>query len=613
VTATIRVTDRDLLQNAVEWLARLPFLGASEMSMLLGVAENRTERVLAELEGLGWCEWVVPSSPELKAPRLYVLTAAARGRLTDLQPSNTLPIGRRETLARLTRLETAAGLNRFVAELAAAAAEDIEVDLADARSLSWSGGRANRCWPPEVEAYACLRWGPWVAPFFVAWDRADAPPIHRRKRVSGWYTYAQSRGWEIPSILVVCPSAREAEQWARAVTNSADRRGCPLLSVFLSTAPAAPADPLGAVWHRVDGQAEALLCERLRWVPEGSEPLTPQRLTGDLELSQLPAAVAPLRNWAAAVTDYPNRVSGLERTAALSLTTGPLQKMMLKWIGHHALLSSRDLSTLMDIREPLAEKLLGGLVELELAQSIPPTESAAPVPIRYVLTGGGLRLLAARDAVPPRRYVRYGVLAAPDSGKASHRLETLVRQFEHTAGTNSFFVRLKRDVDASGGRLLRWLNASEATQAFTYYGQKHWLRPDGYAEIELGGAVRRLFLEWDRGTTRGPQHLIEKFQCYANYFAVQPEAAAGADVLIVTISPHRENVIWHVLKRVFDGPDHPPAGVVTTIDSLLARLGPLATIWQPLGVPRRVPWPVATGVGHARLHLGTEQMSGRRQ
>ena len=376
---SVRATDRDLARDSIEWLARLPFLGTSELKLLLGVTENRAERTVAELERAGWCEWIAPSSPELEAPRLYVLTAAARQRLTDAQRSKALPFTRRETLARLVRLETTAGLNRFVAELASSAPEEIDVHLVDARSLLWLPDRSSRSWPPEVEAYACLRWGPWSGPFFVAWDRADAPPIHRRKRVAGWYTYAQSRGWDIPAILVVCPSQREAEQWARAVVNSADRRGCPLLSVFVSTTRVALADPRGAVWHRVDGWAEALLCDRLKWVPEETEAPALQGLPGDLELSRLHAADSPLRNWAATVGNRSNGVSRSERTAALSLTTGPLQKTMLGWISHHPLLSSGDLSRLMEIREPLAEKMLASLVERKLVQAILPPEPGEAV------------------------------------------------------------------------------------------------------------------------------------------------------------------------------------------------------------------------------------------
>lgn len=149
--------DRDLLHAAVHWLGRLPFLGVSDMSTLLSVGETRARQVLSELEGVGWCEWVATSSPELDERRLYVLTETAQNRLAESPQRNPLPIGRRETLARLSRLETTAGLNRFLSELATAAGEDIEVSLADARTLPWTAPRTKRSWPPDVQAYGCLK------------------------------------------------------------------------------------------------------------------------------------------------------------------------------------------------------------------------------------------------------------------------------------------------------------------------------------------------------------------------------------------------------------------------------------------------------------------------
>jgi hypothetical protein len=170
-------------------------------------------------------------------------------------------------------------------------------------------------------------------------------------------------------------------------------------------------------------------------------------------------------------------------------------------------------------------------------------------------------------------------------------LETLVGQFEHTVGTNSFFVRLKRDVDASGGRLLRWLNASEATERFWHGGRKHWLRPDGYAEVDLGGQIQRVFLEWDRGTTRHRQHAIEKFESYAAYIA-SPECDDGLSpvLLLVTNSPHREDVIWRHFESVFAKVHASPDHFFTSIDTLIGALGPLAPIWRSLETSGRVSW-----------------------
>jgi hypothetical protein len=168
-------------------------------------------------------------------------------------------------------------------------------------------------------------------------------------------------------------------------------------------------------------------------------------------------------------------------------------------------------------------------------------------------------------------------------------LETLVGQFEHTTGTNGFFVRLKCDLDSAGGRLLRWLSASEAAQSFTFGERPHWIRPDGSADIHLGGHTHRIFLECDRGTVGRLDHLTQKFQSYANYFASQRSDCEA--LLIVTPSPHREAVIWRILNDLFPG--DLSASVFTTVDSLLERLGCLAPIWLTNSVSGRVAWQAA--------------------
>jgi hypothetical protein len=577
--------------QALDWLARLPFLCAYDLSALLSIGETRAQRILSELEGMGWCEWVAASSRELDERRLYVLTEAAQNRVSELPSARTLPIGRRETLARLQRLETAAGLNRFLRQLAVAAAAHTLVEAVDVQTLPWTATRSSRFWPPDVEAYACFKWQ-WSAPYFIAWDRAAAPAVHRRKRVSGWYAHALSRRWQTPPILVVCPSEREVEEWARAIVISADRRACPPLTVFLATARAAQIDPTGEIWRRADGRGLAPLLDLLTHLPHEKAPIRPSpRL--DLDLGKPPAPRVPLRAWAVRVAGHPDGASGSERVAALSLVTGEFQKRALEWISHHTLLRPADLSALMNVPVPLAEKLLAGLETHELGRRLPRSDASGTEAPRYLLTRLGLRLVSARDGVPPRRYVRYGVVAAPDtySGKASRRLDTLVSQFEHTVGTNTFFVRLARDLRAQGGLLLRWLNASEATERFVYREKQHWLRPDGYAEIELGRRVHRLFLEWDRGTTRHTKHLTEKFENYAHYFATHTEPP---DLLIVTVTPQRESVIWGFLRDALDG--RHPASVLTSIDSLVERLGPLGNVWRPLGGSSRMSWP-----GHATL------------
>ena len=86
-------------------------------------------------------EHVDTSSPELEPERLYALTQAClpalarRLGLTEDELQASFPVGRREVLERLTRLETVVGLNRFAAELVAGARDDVEVELEDVRAL----------------------------------------------------------------------------------------------------------------------------------------------------------------------------------------------------------------------------------------------------------------------------------------------------------------------------------------------------------------------------------------------------------------------------------------------------------------------------------------------
>src|SRR3990172_9156816 len=106
--------------------------------------------------------------------------------------------------------------------------------------------------------------------FFVAWDRAGAPPFHRRKRVAGWYAFWNAEhAWgrdDIPPILVLHHGAEEAEQWAGAVLRASDRRQVAALHVFLGDAECALSEGrVGSFGRRTEGTARPLLGERLVW------------------------------------------------------------------------------------------------------------------------------------------------------------------------------------------------------------------------------------------------------------------------------------------------------------------------------------------------------------
>ncbi len=604
-------SDSQLQMETIGWLTRLPFLGAEELSLLLGIRKPQVARVLAELEKLGWAEWVRASSPELDEERLNVLTDGCVPRLaehfglSEQELQLTFSVGTKEILARLTRLETTVGFNRFAAELVAAVRDDEEVELEDIRSLPLRRS-AQAWWPPEVEGYGCLRWGRWRAPFFLVWDRAGAPPFHRRKRVSAWCAFREGdHPWgrdDIPPILVVCPGEAEAEQWARAVLAASDRRQAPRLPVFLTDVLLALiGGPLGSVWRRPDGTVRAHLCERLVWRPAVPAEAGTIGVKNHMEpLATVSASGSTLRAWARQAVEPAGETarghSSRERLAALSLVTSPTEQRALEWLGHHPLLSTDDLAVTLRVSGQLAARLLDNLAGYGLVQSTDKAlEDEASPPRRYYLTDLGLKLLAARDGVPPRRYARYGIVAASMPKKqGGGRLETLVRQLDHTVGVNRFFVRLIADGAKNGPRLIRWLSASEAAHRFTYGEVTHWLRPDGAGDVYWQGDVRRFYLEWDRGTVKLPD-LVEKCQLYAAYYASlarkQIDGRSLPDVLVVTTSPVRENVIRRALDSALEEVSRPPALFLTSVAPLFHRLGPFGVVWHDADGSARRRWP----------------------
>jgi DNA-binding MarR family transcriptional regulator len=587
--------------EAVAWLARLPFLGAEELSLLLGTTKPQAARLLGELERLGWAEWITPSSPELEPDRLYILTdgclpgLAERLGLAEQELQVTFPVRRKEVLERLSRLEAVVGLNRWAAELVAAVRDDEEVELEHVQSLQRGRRPAQAWWPPEVEGYGCLRWGPWRAPFFLAWDRAGAPPFHRRKRVGAWYAFRESdHPWgrdDIPPILAVCPGETEAKQWARAVLAASDRRQAPRLPVFLTDVLfALIGGPLGPVWRRPDGTVRAHLCERLVWrpaVPAEAGTIGAKNPTGPLDTVSVSGPT--LRAWARQAVEPPGETararSSPERLAALSLVTSPTEKRALEWLGHHPLLSDDDLAVILRVSGQLPARLLRNLARHGLVESTGKAlEDEAAPPRRYYLTDVGLKLLAARDGTPPRRYARYGVVAAAMPKKQGDgRLGTLLRQLDHTVGVNRFFVRMIRDSVKGGPRLVRWLSASEAAQKFTYGDVTHWLRPDGAGDVWWRGRMRRFYLEWDRGTVKLPD-LVEKCRSYAAYYASLARTGVPdsdrPSALVVTSSPVREGVLWRTLLAALDEVASSPCHFFTTVDTIIGRTGPLAPVWR---------------------------------
>jgi hypothetical protein len=429
------------------------------------------------------------------------------------------------------------------------------------------------------------------APFFVAWDRAAAPGLHRRKRVGAWSSFREmDQPWgrgDLPTILVVCPSDKEIAQWSEASVASADRRMVRPLRVLLTTVEALFSEgPLSAIWRRsADGRASGLL-EMLAWRWE-MPPEAHSRLSlaaGPLPKLNPSSPSAPQSNHS------PSRMES-EGDLSRFLVAG-LEKRVLEWLAFHPLLAVWDLQVLLHSSQAHVESVLHNLSQMNLVDSVG-THIAGddPPSRRYFLTEGGLRLLAERDSVPIVRYAKYGsVAAAMPLGQGGGRLQTLLRQIEHTVGSNRFFVRLVRDGAAGDSTLVHWAGFAEASRQFAFGGSRHWLRPDGAADLHHGGRTYRLLLEWDRATMRWPQ-MDAKCRLYAAYYASLAHATAGSRcpaTLIVTSSPHREATIRRSLDVALAERGSPPASILTSVASLVEGVGSFGPVWQTGRRPGRI-------------------------
>jgi Replication-relaxation len=574
----------DRAVTALGWLIGLPLLGAYELAMILGEDERATTSLLSDLLHDGWLDAGVASSPELEPDRLYGLSPAGRSEvaralaLTPAGLGQELPVDSLETAYRWARVETTVGLNRFLAELVVAVQRTTNVQVEAIRSLPRRRSR-SAWWPAEVEAYGCLRANHSLAPFFVAWDRATAPFDHRQKRLSAWYSFnkdQQAWGNDVPPILVLCANASTSAQWAKAAQASAKRHADQPLEILLAEIDAAfSADPLDEIWRSPETDLEAALTERLTWrerVPDECHLRPPAYLP------QKPSQQVPMRSVLTATE------TSSERPApTLFRQIGVMEKRFLDWLAFHPLLTADDLSVLVHCRRQQAQTVLTRLKDAALIEGVVTRASFDDCDgTYYFLSTEGLKTLARRDGVPARRYARYGPIAAAVTGwQGEGRLQTLLRQFEHTVGTNRFCIRLLAESARRQIQVIAWLSAADSTMSVSA-DDGHRLRPDAAVDLQWRGVRLRVLVEWDRNTMRGPQ-MNRKLAHYAAYFRTRKEQAPwpGREVLlVVTTTPFRESDIRTRLLAAATSLQPEDIPLLTSTASLVESVGPFGSAWS---------------------------------
>ncbi len=598
--------------RALEWIARLPLLGEPELARLLRIDEVDARGLRRVLERQGWIEWFVPGSDALQQRRLSFVReevlpelAAALGIGLGALPAH-LAVLRRDLLARIVRVELTASVNRFFSELTSWPALP-GLELEDARSLPLARSRAGRWWLSSVEGYGCLRAGPLRAPFFVAWDRAAAPNLHRRARVDVWFSTATAvtAHWGaegLPPLLLVCADRRARATWERSIRRAAERMDGWPPEVLLTNARELAADsPGGATWHDpVSGRAGPLL-ERLGW---GEAPPFPRlRLPDELVAPPQPGAALTLRRWApAAAAD--SRTPTVERGAAIAMTTDRDEKRLLEWVGRLPLVTTPQLASLTDLPEAAAERRLERLLRSSVVRfdsDVAPGDS----PGRHlVLTPLGLRLLARRDGVPPARYARFAGVSAPrpNSGASSVRGAEIgiIHHRAHLLGVNRVMAQFARDARRAGGRLAVCRNEAQSTRRFRYEGRAAWIRPDGSGVLVLDGGPLPFVLEYDRGTLDSGD-FGAKFGGYRRYFAAEAwcnDFAAEPVLLFVCADDRAEEHVARAARENRGGFAELPlllAGESQSAPHARNPAGLLRPIWRSPylepGVPAEQPSP----------------------
>jgi hypothetical protein len=568
--------------QALEWLARLPLLGAGELAAVLKLDERAALSTLTELQQRGWIQASLASSPELEPERLYGLSpTGVRGLAAALDMSEQdvealLPVSRREFLHRQVRIETTVGLNRFIADLAAGSVGQKSLRIEDALILP-RRRTTTAWWPPDVDAYVCLRDEAAYAPFFIAWDRTAAPAAHRRRRVSGWYAFRERQNpWgreDIPAIVLVSAGPAASAQWTRATEASAERRRSrPLGLILTELGTLLERGSLAPIWRRAGGAIDSPLVERLAWrwsLP--SSALIPRlgSLSAEPPALQLTQAKGPAANDA--------RSTGRDEPGTRDTST----RRLLEWVAFHPLLTVEEIANVLGSREPYIEVCLRQMAASGLVASMKKAGAdATQSESRYYLSAKGLGLQAERDGVPIKRYVRQGAATGALSGRSGARLQTLIRQYEHTVGTIRFVVRLIDESRRQGFVVKQWLSAAEATERFSAAGTTRWLRADAVVELVGHGKSHRLYVEWDRGTMRLPE-MASKLTAYVALYSLPTNMSR---LLLVTSTPQRE----HAIRSMVNDSSTAQADMLTSVDNLVSRLGPCGRVWLNGHVSERI-------------------------
>lgn len=493
------------LIEALAWIVRLPLLGDLELARLMGIDEIAARHLRTELDRRGWVEWIAPRVIELDERRRAAFLRAEA--LADLaawsgimaqEISRRAPVSDGDLLERVPRIAAVSGVNWLLSELAAELTTRGEMALDDACSLPLSSGK--RWWPKGVDAYGVVRGPRGAARFFVAWDRAGAPDIHRRERIGKWAS--ESRSADPPLIFVVCADAHAQRVWEAELRLRAD-----MPEVRLTTAQEMlDAGPRAAIWSTPGSTVRLWFEQALSSPSTETAPLL--TLPASMQLPERRCGTPLLRSWATTAAVLPRDRSMRERTAALAIVTSAADKSFLDWLGRHPRLSAVELALFLDLPLRVIVRRLELLAGIHAVRRLEVDGVE-----RWCITERALQLLASAEGVPWKGYQLNGGVKAPSLEEDSATRPSMA----HQLGIVRVLARFAVDARAAGWRLAVWRNEAGSAHHFSFEGRRSWIRPDGSGTLRRDNEERPFLLEYDKGTLDAGDYR-GKLSGYARYF-----------------------------------------------------------------------------------------------
>ncbi|MGB8345280.1 MAG: hypothetical protein WCD86_10380 [Ktedonobacteraceae bacterium] len=524
------------------WLLCYPFQSARDLALALGKDASVVAVHLRELAALGLVESLAPAWLD---GRLWSLTGAGLrllGQALESDPAQLAKAWRADRAARertIARLFSIVPVERFVLDLcihAPAGLAPLDVGRRPAVRWHWLRGWRHRFAHGQqaltVQADAVVVWlreprgrsgsmllsgqavpdqpnsGTWQCAFIICErdleDRASlqqrlARLFQYRESAERWATYQQ-----FPPILALLKHPHHTERWRRELQALTQAQHAAPLAGAMAALPAErgdTSDPWRLSWENfADGSPERL-SDVLTPVPRAAWPDGVRDHIAATRAVMLPLATRRMSKIPATQPLPPHRsfASSGPRTEnhwlpSLSMQLGRRHLAALTLLAQHPLLSTGDISALMNIKDDSAAHYLRELWQRDCVCSWQMSDNETP---RWWLSDGGLRLIAAIQDFPIQR-LGSAEKQAGRSGKTMRplliprALPPLLRYPLHTTGVYSFMAALHRAADARAVTITWWETGATCERSYPPISKRcivPTLAPCGKREQRASAAI----------------------------------------------------------------------------------------------------------------------------